>query len=255
MATQAYKVSIFPMIHIHVDNPLYKIFCALRAPFVRFFKPKRLYFLAPQKSLSPISKKFGFDRGLPIDRYYIEKFLGGQKQYIRGACLEVHDDAYIKRYGDAARITKTDILDIDTTNQLATVYGDLQNLVNIPDNSYDCLVITQTFGLLPDVHAAARECFRILKPGGTLLATFSSFSPLREQESTHWHFTPLSVKTIFGNIFQPEHVAVSSYGNVLSSQGFIVGLAAEELTREQLDHVDPWYALIMGLRATKHVKS
>ena len=27
------------------------------------------------RHIRPISKKWGFDRGLPIDRYYIEKFL------------------------------------------------------------------------------------------------------------------------------------------------------------------------------------
>ncbi len=239
------------MIHFNVDNPLYKVFSAVRAPIVRMLKPKGGYFLAPKRSLSPISKKFGFDRGLPIDRYYIEKFLTQEGKYITGACLEVHDDAYIKRYGDASKVTKIDVLDIDTTNKLATVYGDLQNLVNIPDNSYDCLIITQTFGLLYDLHASAKECFRILKPGGVLIATFSSFGPLREQESPYWHFTPRSVKAVFGDAFQKENVAVHSYGNVLAMQGFVVGLSADEFTTEELDHSDSWYTLIMGLHAVK----
>lgn len=238
------------MIHINVNNPLYKAFSALRAPIIRILRPKSGYYIAPKKSMDPISMKFGFDRGLPIDRYYIEQFLEHSTQYIQGVCLEVHDDAYLKRYGNN-RVTKTDILDIDTTNHLATVYGDLQQLNNIPENSYDCLIITQTFGLIPDVRSAVRECWRILKPGGTILASFSMAGPLREQEPKHWHFTPLSVKTMFEEVFPQEKVTVSSYGNLLVMQSFLAGFAAQELAQQELDHIDPWYPLIISLVATK----
>ena len=30
------------------------------------------------RRLAPVSKEFGFERGLPVDRYYIEKFLAEQ---------------------------------------------------------------------------------------------------------------------------------------------------------------------------------
>src|SRR5258708_1276969 len=36
----------------------------------------------------PISTSFGFDRGTPIDRYYIENFLGRNAGDIRGRVLE-----------------------------------------------------------------------------------------------------------------------------------------------------------------------
>ncbi len=250
MVAQHLKTHSLNMIHFHIDNPLYKAFCALRAPLVRIVKPKRNYYIAPKKSLIPISKKFGFDRGLPIDRYYIEDFIKNNAEHITGDCLEIHDDAYIRRYGNGL-VTKADVLDIDTNNTLASIYGDLQNIPTIPDNSYDCIIITQTFGLLPDVHAAVRECWRILKPGGSLLATFSTFGPMREQEPGYWHFTPLSVKKMFGNIFQKQQITISSYGNVLSMQSFIVGLAANELTKKELNYNDPWYALVVGLHAVK----
>lgn len=229
------------MIHFNPNNPLYKLFCAVRSPLVRLFKPRRLY---------PISTKFGFDRGLPIDRYYINQFLTAYKQNIRGACLEIHDADYTKKYGEG-RVASIDVLDIDRTNKLATIYGDLRNLTTISDNAYDCLIITQTFGLFDNHEAAACECWRILKPGGSLLATFSTLGPLREQEQTHWRFTPLGVKSLFEKFFSPQKMSIMSHGNVLACQCFLVGLAADELADAELKHNDPWYPLIIGLHAVK----
>ena len=51
---------------------------------------------------------FGHDRGLPIDRHYVEGFLARYAADIQGRVLEIGDDAYSRRFG-AARITQQDI--------------------------------------------------------------------------------------------------------------------------------------------------
>jgi hypothetical protein len=50
---------------------------------------------------APISRVFGVDRGTPIDRYYIERFLAQEARSIRGAVLEVGDDVYTRRFAQA----------------------------------------------------------------------------------------------------------------------------------------------------------
>ena len=47
----------------------------------------------------PISQKFGFDRGTPVDRYYIEVFLAAYSRDIRGRALEVGDASYCRKFG------------------------------------------------------------------------------------------------------------------------------------------------------------
>lgn len=47
----------------------------------------------------PYSNDFGFDRGQPIDRYYIEKFLYENREIITGDVLEIGDDTYTKKFG------------------------------------------------------------------------------------------------------------------------------------------------------------
>jgi hypothetical protein len=38
---------------------------------------------------APFSATFGFDRGTPIDRYYLERFLNSHRALITGRVLEV----------------------------------------------------------------------------------------------------------------------------------------------------------------------
>ena len=59
----------------------------------------------------PVSKHWGFDRGTPVDRWYIERWLAGQAKVIRGSVLEVKDAGYTARFGTDVR--ESQVLDID----------------------------------------------------------------------------------------------------------------------------------------------
>jgi glycosyltransferase involved in cell wall biosynthesis len=50
-------------------------------------------------STRPISLDFGFDRGTPVDRYYVEGFLARHASDIRGRVLEIGDASYSRRFG------------------------------------------------------------------------------------------------------------------------------------------------------------
>ena len=60
---------------------------------------RRTPFLGDFRRVEPTSLQFGFDRGTPIDRHYIEAFLLRNAAFIRGHVLEVGDDTYTWRYG------------------------------------------------------------------------------------------------------------------------------------------------------------
>jgi len=61
--------------------------------------------------LQPISRQWGDDRGQPINRYYIEKFLARWSHDILGHGLVIGDDAYTKRFG-GVRVTRSDVLHV-----------------------------------------------------------------------------------------------------------------------------------------------
>jgi len=218
----------------------------IRAFIMKTVKPKNSYFLfKPAKSLEPISGVFGFDRGKPLDRYYIESFLDEHKSEIKGRCLEVHDDAYCKQFG-GNKVTKADIVDIDEDNKLANIYADLSKADHIPSDTYDTLVITHTLGLIPEQEKAIGHMYRILKPGGKLILTVSAMGPYLVNGSGFWRYTEKSVPYLLGKFFKPAKTTMKVYGNVLSGQAFWVGLSADELTKKELDYYDPRFPMVIA---------
>lgn len=205
--------------------------------------PKEAYFLFPVRMTKPLSTKYGFDRGTPVDRFYIELFLANNAEYIHGTCLEIGNNEYTLRF-KGNRVVKSDVLDVDTKNKKATIHGDIRNLSHVPSNTYDCIILTHTLGIIDDHESAAREVIRILKPGGTLLITVSAMGVAQNPERCYWRYTPAALKYLFGKYIPSKDIIVSSYGNVLSGQAFWVGFAAEELTSQELELSDPRYPVI-----------
>jgi hypothetical protein len=60
---------------------------------------------------SPISSNFGVDRGVPLDRYYIEGFLIRNAGDVHGRVLEVATNGYTKRFG-GERVTRSDVVSV-----------------------------------------------------------------------------------------------------------------------------------------------
>lgn len=205
------------------------------------------------RRLRPVSNLYGWDRGTPVDRYYIEKFLDGHREAIRGRVLEISENTYTKKFG-AGRVTGSDVLHYNDPAPPVTIVADLTNAPEIEDNSYDCIIITQTMMMIYDYKAAVETIHRILKPGGTVLATMAGLTQIADppwRDSWYWGFTKGSATRIFNDTFTDGQVEVQVYGNVLSTISFLQGLAAEELTKSELDFGDPDYQMLIGVAATK----
>jgi hypothetical protein len=52
--------------------------------------------------ITPLSYKWGADRGLPVHRYYVDQFLTEFASDIQGHCLEFQDPQYAPRFGGSA---------------------------------------------------------------------------------------------------------------------------------------------------------
>ncbi|MGH2645275.1 MAG: methyltransferase domain-containing protein, partial [Chitinophagaceae bacterium] len=194
---------------------------------------------------------FGMDRGTPVDRYYIENFLRENKDLIRGNVLEIAESAYSRKFG--TDISKYEVLHTKEGRNV-TIVGDLTNIATLPENRIDCFICTQTLNFIYDFKAALKGSYFLLKPGGVMLATVAGISQISRYDmdrwGDYWRFTTLSVKKIFEEIFQDE-VLVKSYGNALAATAFLQGMAAEELTPEELDHKDEDYQLLITVVAKK----
>jgi SAM-dependent methyltransferase len=206
------------------------------------------------RQVTPVSRNWGYDRGKPVDRYYIENFLAARAADIHGRVLEIGDNAYTRQFG-ADRVTASEVLHVEEGNPAATIVGDLATGDTIPSDAFDCVILTQTLQFIYDVHAAVRTLHRILKPGGVVLATvpsISSIGDVRWEETWFWGFTHLSAARLFGEVFESENVTVQPHGNVLSASAFLYGLGSSELQRKELDYQDTHYQVTITVRAVKH---
>ncbi|MGH9146087.1 MAG: class I SAM-dependent methyltransferase, partial [Vicinamibacterales bacterium] len=235
----------------------------LPAPFPRWIKarlrgrpyvpPTGYVRFGHLRRTEPLSRTFGYDRGLPVDRHYIERFLSAHAADLRGRSLEAGDDSYTRRFG-GERVDRHDVLHPVEGTPGATIIADLASADQLPSDTFDCIVLTQTLQLIFDLPAAVRTLYRILKPGGVLLVTVPGMSQLSEDEwgqSWYWSFTTFSARRLFGSVFPAGAVEVAAYGNVLAATAFLHGMATEELRPEELDRNDPSYPLLITVRAVK----
>jgi SAM-dependent methyltransferase len=206
---------------------------------------------------TPYSNQFGYDRGGPVDRYYIENFLQKQAHHIKGRVLEIGDNEYTLKYG-GSKVGKSDVLHIEEGNKKATFVGDLSNAPQLPDNAFDCIVLTQTLHLIYEYKEALRTCYRVLKPGGVLLMTVPGISHIDQGEWKKiwlWSFTESSIIKLLEETFPGAESSIEVFGNVLVATAFLYGIGLPELKKEQMDQVDEHYQVIITVAATKPVHS
>jgi SAM-dependent methyltransferase len=200
----------------------------------------------------PFSDDWGFDRGLPVDRFYIESFLALFADVIRGRVLEVAEPLYTRQFG-GDHVTSSDVVDIDASNEAATIVADLAAPGSLPADHFDCAIVTQTLQYVDDPLAAVSNLWTGLAGGGALLLTVPCLSRLDPQHGQvdRWRFTPLGLEDLVRRGCPEGELDVRGYGNVLASIAFLMGLGADELHRAELEDLDPDFPLVACARVRK----
>src|SRR5215831_20948083 len=126
------------------------------------------------RRVSPLSPNFGFERGTPVDRFYLHRFLEVNRAAITGRVLEVQVPSYTLAYGHDVEISDT----VDINPRFATTYTcDLAEAPQIPDDYYDCFLLPNTLQHVETLRPALQTMLRVTKPGGTILASAAGFLP------------------------------------------------------------------------------
>ena len=223
----------------------------LRQLSKRVAAPRWLYLL--RGKMAPISA-LPTERGVPVDRHFIEEFLRAHASDIQWTVLDVKDGLYTSRYG-GERVRRGDILDVNRANREATIFSDIRDLKEIPDDTYDCFIVTQVLQYVDDVSAAIGASRRILKPGGTLLVTVPTIGKLDGQgdrvAGDFWRFTPDSARYLFEKHFPPENLEIRGWGNLLVATSFLQGMAVDEIPERKRLHYDPIFTCGVTIRARK----
>lgn len=203
---------------------------------------------------SPVSANFGWERGTPIDRYYIENFFRANGHLIRGRVLEVGDSSYSRKF-TAGGVESFNALHVTPGDKADTIIGDLTDVATLPASAFDCFICAQTFQYTFEIRKAVEGAHYLLKPGGVLLATVPGISQISRKDADsfgeYWRFTTDSITKLFQPVFGGG-ITVVSFGNSLAATALLQGVAQEELPdRSLLDFEDPDYQVIVTLVARK----
>lgn len=205
----------------------------------------------------PVSNVFGFDRGLPIDRYYIEKFLFGNKQFIKGEVLEIAESTYTRKFG-GKEVKKSLVFNINTSRSKTDIIGNLATGEGIKENLVDCFILTQTLPFIYNIHNAIENAIRLVKPSGTLLITIPGITQISRYDMDrwghYWSFTDASLLQLLLEVIPRSKIRIETYGNVKAAACFLYGLAANELSRDDLEFHDPDYQVIISAVVKKSLK-
>ena len=206
------------------------------------------------RRVTPFARDFGYGRGQPVDRYYIEQFLAEHAGDIRGHVLEIGDDRYTRQFGEGC-VVHSDVLDLPREDARATITADLTAADDLTGGQFDCIIFTQTLQFIYDLEPALYNLHRLLRPRGVLLGSFPVISQIcrfdMDRWGDYWRFTTASVYRLLATPFGTEQVAVRSYGNVLAATCLLYGLAAADLEPGELDYHDPDYQVLITARAIR----
>jgi hypothetical protein len=199
------------------------------------------------RRMRPFSSTFGFERGTPVDRYFLHRFLAEHANDITGAVLEVQTGSYTKRFGhDVTRADTFDIVPQFTPTYLCDFAhcGDV-----LPSQAYDCLLLPNMLPCVRELDLALPHALRVMRPGGTILASAAGLLPLTGDVPDYWRFSPDGWRERLAAAWPGATIEVTGHGNCLTSVAAQLGLALEELTAAELDAHDPRFPVLTTIFA------
>jgi methyltransferase family protein len=190
----------------------------------------------------PFSSTFGFERGTPIDRYYLHRFLDANRHFITGRVLEVQSRSYTERFGTG--VTCSDTFDLDPGFS-PTYPCDFTSAGNpISTGVYDCVLLPNTLQHFRDLEGGLANAMRVLRRGGAILASMAGLLPLTGDAPDYWRLSPDGWREKLAAAWPDAAVEVQGHGNCLAAVASQLGLAMEELSRGELDVFDPRFPVL-----------
>jgi hypothetical protein len=217
---------------------------------------RRLGLLAPApavvdwgdlRRLHPMCHRFGFLRGTPIDRYYTNRFLSAVQDRISGVTVELGGARDNPRTYGWTNLSAYQSLDLAPAPHVDLV-GDAHDPHVLPPGSVDCVVALNVLEHCAQPWRVVANMHGWLRDGGRVVCMVPNAQRVHRMPRDYWRPLPDGVEALFADFPARE---LFQYGNPTSLVASFLGLAAEELTPEELDTTHPDYPVATCIVATK----
>jgi SAM-dependent methyltransferase len=199
------------------------------------------------RRLVPLCPRFGFSRGTPIDRYYLDRFVERIRPEVTGDVVELGGrDSNRESYGliGATRYRGLD----QRARSSVSLAGDAHDSSILPERSLDAVL---AFNVLEHCHSpwlVAENMGRWLRPGGKAFCMVPSAQRLHRMAEDYWRPLPAALPLLFTG-FSATRLEV--FGNPLTTLAALLGIAVEELSQRELDATHPDYPVASCIVATR----
>ena len=119
----------------------------------------------------------------------------------------------------------------------------------IPDRAYDCLLLPNTLPHFRELDRCLAHALRVVRPGGTILASAAGLLPLTGDVPEYWRLTPDGWREKLGAAWPGATLEIAGHGNCLAAMAAQLGLALEELTDAELEVHDPRFPVLTTIAA------
>ncbi|WP_341529138.1 methyltransferase domain-containing protein [Nostoc sp. UHCC 0302] len=195
----------------------------------------------------PLCHKFGFTRGTPIDRYYLDQFVNEIRHQVVGSVLEIGGTLLNKEIYQFFHATEYQTLDV-VSRPGVTLVGDIHNSTIIIPESLDTILL---FNVLEHCHnpwVVVQNIYNWLRVGGKCFCMVPSAQRLHNAPKDYWRPLPDGMKELFQD-FSEHNLHI--YGNPLTVLASFMGVAVQELSTQDLDDFHPDYPVATCIAALK----
>lgn len=195
----------------------------------------------------PFCNEFGFERGTPIDRYYLDKFISSIRHLVKGKVVEIGGALSNREQYGFENTSTYDAVDL-LSSPFVNICGDIHESNLLKPDYYDTILL---FNVLEHCHTPQKVVDNIhnwLASSGYCLAIVPNAQRIHNNPGDYWRILPDGMKTLFQNFAK---VQVTTYGSPTSLIASYMGIAAQELTHDELTEINPLYPVTTCLVAQK----
>lgn len=222
-----------------------KIYVNARALLKRNISPSK----PTLKAIKKYSNKFGFDRGTPLDLFYMMQIFDKVDKYKSYQnSLEFGDLNYSKLFNTKNMFVLTHPEYANGVIDKNQIVFDL-NSSNIYNGTFfDLIISTNVINFTHNPFVSIKHHFAMLNDNGTLVLTVQSSMPVSDYDQKrwgdYWRLTMDSLAKLLEGY--PIEYELYSFGSFTTSIAFLCGIAAEELELNVLDEHDHRYPIGIG---------
>lgn len=198
------------------------------------------------KRQQPFCPQFGNLRGSPVDRYYLDKFIEEIRSEVKGITLEIGgNEANQEQY----KFTNVKFyLTMDLQGEDLDIVGDAHDPGAVDEASLDTVVLFNVLEHCERPWQVVDNIYRWLKPDGQVFCMVPNAQRVHRVPQDYWRIFPDALNSLFAR-FPRRKLYV--YGNPLTTLAAYYGIAAEELSREELDYYHENYPVANCIHAQK----